>query len=255
MLPLANRTCIELYRIANKSGVLSFSLGQVVLEKAYWIYKSFYEARDLKYLHPYVPFGSTVIDVGANFGFYSLTFASWVGATGRVISIEPAPDNVDRLKKTVGRAAVDHIVKIVEAAAAEFSGQVSLQLNLENPMFHCLGEGGIPVRAITIDDLFNHDLPRISLIKIDVQGAEARVIRGAERVLRTCHPGVYMEIDLPALSQCGTTPEKLIKQMADLEYAPHSLGDGQFYPCSPDEMLAQVRKRDKADFLFKPVSL
>ena len=72
----------------------------------YGIYKRYFEAGPIDRLQEFVPPGSLVIDVGANVGFFSLRFARWVGAEGKVIAIEPEERNCNNLVEAVARARV-----------------------------------------------------------------------------------------------------------------------------------------------------
>jgi FkbM family methyltransferase len=97
--------------------------------------------------------GTTVIDVGANIGFFSIKFARWVGHSGAVIAIEPENRNIASLRRRVGRAGLGSIVECVQAVAAAQAGVMRLQVNPNHPGDHRIGATGIPVRAVTLDEL------------------------------------------------------------------------------------------------------
>lgn len=67
------------YRGVQRSGLLDTAPGRAAFERAYWAYKWSIEAKDLETLRPHVTPGSTVVDVGANIGFFTVRFAEWSG--------------------------------------------------------------------------------------------------------------------------------------------------------------------------------
>jgi FkbM family methyltransferase len=192
---------------------------------AYAVYKRF-EARELMALAPMVTPGSTVVDVGANVGYCSRLFARWVGSHGRVIAIEPEARNAGDLRRGAHRAGLTQ-VECVQAAAGARRGYGQLVINPLHPADHRLGTNGIAVAVVTIDDLMaERGWPAVSLIKIDVQGAELAVINGAVETLRRSHPALYVEVDDDALAGQGAGAGTLVAVLETLGYAPHELDDG-----------------------------
>lgn len=239
------------YRYALGTGLLSTRYGAAVFEAAYWWYKLRIEARDTDLLRAYVGDGGNVIDVGANIGFFTLKFASWVGASGRVFAIEPEPNNFARLSERVRREGYSSRVCLAEAAAAEGPGELRLAVNPGNPMDHRLADEGLSVRAITLDDLCaGAGWPTICLVKIDVQGAEARVIGGARQLLTCSSPAIFVEIEASSApgAENGTL---LIDDLASLGYTPHTLEEGGARRIDgTDHAIALARRSGYIDFLF-----
>jgi FkbM family methyltransferase len=95
--------------------------------------------------------GSFVIDVGANIGYFTLHFASWVRNGGKVLAIEPEAVNYARLERAVTRAGFASAVEIVRVAAADAVGDGLLEINTAHPGDHKLGTRGIPVAVTTIE--------------------------------------------------------------------------------------------------------
>jgi FkbM family methyltransferase len=191
-------------------------------EAAYLFYKRYFEAGSPKRLAPFIVEGSTVIDVGANIGFYSVPFARWVGPRGRLIAIEPEALNKRRLAARIAAAGVAGRSLLFEAAAAEKSGRQWLAINPEHPGDHKLADrgtaAGMEIDAHALDDLLvAHPGPPVSLIKIDVQGAELRVIRGARELLGRDRPALLVEID-PTNSESA---DELLALLDELDYAFH----------------------------------
>lgn len=243
---------LGMYRGARRSGILATGPGNALFECAYWAYKSVLEAGDIEPLRHYVAPGRTVIDVGANLGFFTLHFARWTGPGGRVIAIEAEQHNFLSLARRVERAGYASIVTTVHAAAAERSGELRLALNADNPADHRLAAAGVAVRATTVDALVEATgWQAVSLIKIDVQGAEGRVLAGAAGTLRRFRPALFLEIDGQGLQFAGSSAAELLRQLQDEGYRPHALERGGVSAAlAPGAVEERVRARGYADFLF-----
>src|SRR6266480_4912002 len=126
LMNFVQNTLLGLYRGVRRTGFLATRPGRVLFEAVYWTYKSMMEGRDVRSLQSYVVAGSTVIDVGANIGFFTVPFARWVGSEGHVISIEPEAVNFDSLRDRVQRLGLSKVVSLVNSAAIEVSGRVRL---------------------------------------------------------------------------------------------------------------------------------
>jgi FkbM family methyltransferase len=208
---------LNIYRLIKCTGFLSTRIGQKLAVTGYFIYKKIYEP-NLSYLQAMIPPGSTVIDVGANIGFMSLQFANWVSKDGLVIAIEPEPINVGTLNRIVRDKKIINL-KIINGAAAEKDGILFLDVNPLNPADHRLSQTGVQIDAFTIDGLLMHTPhTSISLIKIDVQGAELRVLEGAVTTITRHNPLILIEIDDEALLSAGFTPHQLVEKLGDLGY-------------------------------------
>lgn len=164
------------YRLVRKSGVFESGVGQACFEGAYDLYKRLFEASHADWLRPLARPGTTVVDIGANIGFFTVQFARWVGSQGRVIAIEPETRNLARLRKRITGQGLASNVEIVEAVVAEKPGTLNLHLNPDHPGDHRIGSEGVPVTSVTLDGLLEDaGWPEVSLVKVDVQGAEFRV--------------------------------------------------------------------------------
>ena len=239
------------YRYAQATGILSTRFGRAAFEFAYSRYKVLVEAGEVNLLRAHVVEGGVVIDVGANIGFFTLKFAAWVGASGRVFAIEPEQENFGRLSHRVKRQGYSSRVSLIQAAAAERSGELRLAINPINPMDHRLSEDGMPVRAITIDDLCaSEGWPAVCLVKIDVQGAEDRVIAGALETLKRFSPALYVEVEASSVSG-AESGALLIDDLASLGYLPYTLEkNGEKHVVGTEAAIRISKMNGYADFLF-----
>lgn len=131
----------------------------------------------------------TLIDVGANIGLVAI--AALERSRARCIAFEPAPDNFARLCRNVRRHGLEPRVEAHRLALDADSGEVELALCSGNSGDHRLAHGSVPdgwprlrVPAAQLDELIaGRELERPVVMKLDAQGAEVRVLRGAQRTL------------------------------------------------------------------------
>ncbi len=162
-----------------------------------------FEAAELALLSGLCAPGSVAFDVGANVGLFTVAFAQAVGPAGRVIAIEPYPPSVDHLTENLRRNTLDNVVVVPKAVgAAPGSGRIVMS---DDPALIRIEQGpevGVAsVAMTTLDELWT-DLgrPTVSVVKIDVEGSEVAVLRGATALLATgpvimveTHPAEFSE--------------------------------------------------------------
>jgi FkbM family methyltransferase len=244
------KSVLFIYKVASSTGILETSIGKAVSGASYSLYKKIFES-SITHLSKFVPENSYILDIGANVGFYTLQFTSWVSGSGRVIAIEPEVNNLLSLKKSLENKHINN-VDLIQAAAVDFDGKINLAINPDNPADHRISEVGITVDAITIDTLMKlRGCPFISFIKIDVQGAEYRALLGAEKTLLASHPVILMEIDDPSLEAAGTSSDILIAYLKSLGYEMFSAEKKSGgYPITKDIARAMRSNVGYADFVF-----
>jgi FkbM family methyltransferase len=243
---------LYLYRQVRRTGILSTPFGRAIFETAYYAYKATVEARDVRLLRQFVVVDQTIIDVGANIGFFTLKFARWLNNEGRVIAIEPEEKNFSRLVYRLERAQLQSRVQAILAAAAEAAGELHLAINPDHPADHCLSDHGVSVQAVTLDALVAAagDRP-VCLIKIDVQGAEPRVLAGARLILGRFKPAVFLEIDESGLSRAGRCIDDVLRPMRSAGYLCCMFVNGGISAPMSDLAVAHtVRQKGSQDFLF-----
>lgn len=179
--------------------------------------------------------GDVVIDVGANFGLYSLPASRWVGSEGRVYAFEPLSGNVELLRRNISLNQIENI-EIVRHAASnskkEFirffsdSKDVSLTASLNIPE----SADFIEVPNVRIDDWCDSMGVVPDFIKIDVEGAEMEVLRGAEKVIRSRFPRLFIEVHGFALPNFGTNVEEVKGWLLGIGYVETRIsGDDSYF--------------------------
>ena len=244
---------IRLYQLVKATGALHTPTGRKIFETSYRFYKDRFEAGPIRLLRPWVRPGTFVIDVGANIGFFTRQFATWVGEGGKVIAVEPEALNYSRLQHAVAEAGLTDVVETIQAAVAERSGEGLLEVNPGHPGDHKLGTKGVPITMTTIDELLaTRGWPEVSLIKVDVQGAEARVLAGASDA---------GEVPAGSLSRGGRSAVEAIRlergelltSATSQGYTIHSrVGKGISNPLCVDQVLALGESKEYVDMLLLP---
>jgi FkbM family methyltransferase len=135
---------------------------------------------------------STVFDIGANVGFYTLLASELVGPDGEVFAFEPLPRNLNYLRKHLEINKVNNVT-VIEAALSDKSGLAFFDPGPRGEMAHIASSGRIQVKTYTLDDLFElGHLPLPKFIKMDIEGAEFDALCGAKSLLSKAHPTIFL---------------------------------------------------------------
>ena len=177
-----------------------------------------YEREQTELFGKLVAPGSTVLDIGAHVGYYTLLAARLMRGQGKIVAFEPDPKN-----------AVD----VEEAAVGATSGPVRFELGTGSGTGHLSWEGPIEVQMIKLDDFVFARGLRPTHVKIDVEGAEPDVLQGGRECLRQHRPVLF-------LSTHGEMPHAACCQMlADLDYQLEPILGGDVQ--STSELLCRPR--------------
>lgn len=165
----------------------------VLLEQQDWF------EDEIKFLRRLLQPGQAVIDIGANYGVYSLSMARAVGPTGRVWAFEPASETAKLLAEAIASNGFSQVI-LERSALSKCCGTAQLSLN-EHSELNALqhGEAGAgaveTVPVVTLDE-WRKDHPdrEIDFVKIDAEGEEANILEGGQRFLAELSPLVQYEI-------------------------------------------------------------
>lgn len=138
-----------------------------------------------------------VMDIGANVGYFTLLMAHLVGSAGRVIAFEPVPEVYARLRENLRLNQCDW-AQTEQLAIADTDGLGRMRAEIDRALSftgQLAEDGNLSVPMTTLDNYMAlADLKRLDLIKIDVEGAEDRLVRGMTKTLEILHPSVLVEI-------------------------------------------------------------
>jgi FkbM family methyltransferase len=213
----------------------------------------YWEKMESDLIRRYVRPGMTVLDLGANIGYYTLLFSELVGEHGRVIAFEPEPKCYQTLVKNVAGLRLKN-VEVVQAAAWHETGELAFFTNESDAMDHsAIPVRGIPstkhVRAVAIDDVAG-DIT-CDFIKMDIQGAEGHALQGMQLLLQRHLPQAMITEFWPAsLTVAGTPPRELFNLLAGMGYTIEAINEEEqrVVPVTFEEIERQARGNDAKFF-------
>lgn len=152
----------------------------------YHFLEQVYEPASLAFVREYVREGSVCLDVGAHIGYYALTMAGLAGATGRVIAVEPAADNLRFLRANFRRNPPPAPVQVIAAAASSSDGTATFHLtgSSDSHGLHPHPNTGtrrrVTVPTVRLDGSVRG---KVDFFKVDTEGAEIETLEGMRGLL------------------------------------------------------------------------
>lgn len=165
--------------------------------------------------------GDHVVDVGANEGIYACWAARRTGPSGNVTAFEPVPETFHRLQANIERNNLSDVIQVVTKAAGDIEGQTTVWLPDAGHGLASVAQtdhsAPIPTEMTTLDAHLGG--ARARLIKIDVEGFEPAVLRGAHNMLNSAHPPIVLfEVVQSHLQRLGYSVEDAITPLTDAGY-------------------------------------
>lgn len=205
--------------------------------------------------------GDDFLDVGGHFGYFSLLASRLVGPTGRVVAYEASRSTYAVLAENVKNQPA---IRAINQAVSDRQESISFYefpvlYNEFNSMdvtqfagekwFQEFKPTRIDVPAVRIDDVLRENGLAPRIIKIDVEGAELKVIGGAAESLRRLSPYVVMEYLEP--KRHNAEHRKAVTLLRELGYQPHTLQpDGSLQPCANLDAYLLQHGHDSDNFVF-----
>jgi len=204
------------------------------------------DVRQIRFFLDNVKSGDFVLDVGAHFGQYAVLLGSLVFESGRVISFEPDAEARETLEQNLELNGLQDRVEIEDVALFDQNGNHSFFSKGADSMSSLarsgLGENAASpdvvehrVQTIRLDDyLAGRNLPSPSFVKLDTEGAEINILKGAPRLLQS-EVTIICELHPYAWEEFGTDFDQLLRTVAGsgktIEYLDPSqrIEDGAVY--------------------------
>jgi len=171
----------------------------------------------------------TVIDIGACFGYHSIANAIRVGPTGRIYGIEPQTEMLAALRENIDANGLGNI-EIDQIALSDVKEQLELHsfrdLEPGHASISTLDRSDYsvaPCLAVPLDDyVTSKGIRDVALIKLDVEGSEMKILKGAKRLLSSCRPPIWIvEINSETSHACGFHPSELLTFLGAYGYSPY----------------------------------
>jgi FkbM family methyltransferase len=189
--------------------------------------------------------GATVLEVGAHHGMHTLQLARWVGSNGVVHALELNAANALALAANIGINRLPNVA-VRHAAVGARSGW--LQADGET-----ISASGPKVAAVALDDYCERmKIGRVDMLKIDVEGYEWEVLRGAERLVRS-RPAIDLELHVDELRRRGREPEEVVGPLLELDYEITRMIRPAWFSEQPLESLEELKGSAVVNLFFDPV--
>jgi FkbM family methyltransferase len=207
-------------------------------------YLGIYEPEETRMIKSIVKEGMTVIDIGANIGYFSMLMANLVGPRGKVYSFEPNPKMFRRLQKNIEiNTNLSGQITINQVAIGEKEGKA----NFFCPPPGSEGLGGLKdTKRISIDNVINVDVitldkfiddknvQKLDFIKLDVEGGEFDVLKGAKGILNKYHPTILFEGEEENTTAYNYRVFQLLSYLENLGYIVKKAGNVNFIAIPSD---------------------
>jgi FkbM family methyltransferase len=180
-----------------------------------------YEPHVTAFLKEHLQEGMTFVDVGANIGFFTLTGATKVGKTGKVIAVECNPRNCELIYMSLHRNGFDQVT-VYPFAVGDTQKLMSFSWGFSNGFVTELGqdeEAAFIVQAVTLDSLLKNE-SRVDVIKMDIEGSEPKAWQGMQETIAKHQPVLLMEF-FPALQErvSATKADELLDRIFACGYS------------------------------------
>lgn len=205
-----------------------------VVSRMFFLYRALglgRKGRALEYVYhlpQLVKRGDTVIDIGANLGYYTCPLADLVGEQGRVYAVEPVPVIFSVLRRNVGSRRNVELLNYAlgeESRAIEMANDSVVSAGYFGTGRNFVSEGELSKDAVRFtaqmrrgSELFN-DVEKIDFIKCDIEGYERVVLPELRPLIEKHHPAVLVETD-------GESRRKMIEMFTEMGYKAFMLQDG-----------------------------
>jgi FkbM family methyltransferase len=209
-----------------------------------------WEADVMKLLANVLRPGGTFVDVGAHVGFHSVLAAQLVGPAGTVFAVEPAPWAIELLRANVWRHGLG--ANVLPFAASDEAGTVRLALDdAHRSGAHLTGAAdAIEIPAARLDELLPNVV--VDVIKIDVEGAEPLVLRGARKLLERS-PRLLAIVEFrDERHLSGERPAEVLEFYRSLGFDLCLLRrNGDLAPAGADAVLEQSRREPSFNLVLR----
>jgi len=182
----------------------SFKIDQKIISYGYYDIKTLYT------LKRFLSTGGVFVDIGANIGAIAFCARKIVGESGKIICFEPGPPLYENLCNAVIRSHFNNFL-LHPYGCSDSSGYMLWNFDISNPGNAIISskiQDGRVVQVVKIDDILLEE-PRINLIKIDVEGMEASVLKGGKEVIRKNKPVIILETNVDTAEEKANTEESL----------------------------------------------
>ncbi len=191
-----------------------------------------FEPESTRLVHHIVKEGMTILDVGANFGYYTVQFSKLVGKKGSVYAFEPSGRFRGRLLDHLKRNGCTNVT-VFDFGLSNNDGSLDLYGSDSTATLHPIPDFLMPIereviKLRTLDSLIEElKIERLDFIKVDIDGHESKFVSGAEKTFTRFRPVILMEFAQLNLMEGGSSVVELSEKLKRLGYVFYSERTGK----------------------------
>ncbi len=218
-----------------------------ILGKRFYKYAQYYgKKRDIQLrlidedemvlLEDFIKLGDTVMDLGANFAYYTERMSKIVGPNGKVYAFEPIPFTFEVFRMLVKKFRLNNVSyyqkgvseknetvrfrvpKMDYGTLSTGQAHISGRKNENDEGYKFTKEETFDCDVVSLDEFYNNSMPGLSFIKIDIEGAELFALRGAKNLINLYKPSILIEINPVFLEGFGLKESDLLEFIDSMGY-------------------------------------
>lgn len=221
-----------------KLGNFLYKTSFPLYKKMYSVFKNKQDAFEIELLKKYIKPGDTVLDIGANIGFYATILSDIVGEKGKIHCFEPDTTNFNHLKKTT--SSYKNIIinnKAVGPKTEKLKIYTSKELNVDHRTYKPEEyDKESEIDAVSIDDYLKGE--KVDFIKMDIQGFEMEAIKGMKETLKNNPKAKMISEFWPyGLRKAGSSVTDYYKLLQDLNFKIELLKNEKLETLKPETVL------------------
>jgi FkbM family methyltransferase len=189
-----------------------------------------YDPEETSVIRRLVKPGFTCLDIGANAGYYALLFAKLTGPKGHVYAFEPEKNNYDMCVKNIKANGYENITA-VRSAVSDVSGRVKLFLSEAGAVDHCITPDDTSRKwqetdVTTIDGYLAGKTEKVDYVKLDIQGADFKAIKGMTGILKN-NPNIIIQSEFwpKGLKAAGHPPVDFLNFLKDSGFTVYDINE------------------------------
>jgi len=219
---IKNKDILVKAKIKYSNSKLILNIGDFI---QFWIFMDgAYEIETLDFVASIID-GKELFDVGANIGSYTLSLHN---KAKYIYAFEASKINIGYLNDNIKGNKIENVMTVHKAVSDEDNKKVKLYLSPDaggnNSIYERFDGEFETIETVTLDSFCaNNEIPLVGVIKIDVEGAELDVIRGANKVLDTFKPVLIIEFNKLAAGKAGYDLERLYDHLENMKFNAYTL--------------------------------
>jgi len=173
--------------------------------------------------------GMSIVEIGANIGYYAIIEAKIIGESGKIYAFEPSPTNMKTLKTNIALNSLDNIFTTYPYGVGSKSADQEFFLMSKGNMSSFVPRkedniikkvGTVNIKVVSLDDFFGINSVKIDYVRMDVEGFEFEVIKGMEGILTAeiSPKGLFIEVHSELLNNMGSSCKEFIEHMVKMGY-------------------------------------